>query len=233
MSSVGLALSRTASVSREFAQKPSPSSNPTLPYRNAAIGGSAPNSLPSQIPEDKVTISNTLSFSKPPQNQSTNGVLGGANSAAPDASRAAAGRDDLLNTKPNSNPSAVNSAQVTANGDPKSLKNTAAQPSSVTAQEQLQELDRTLQQLGINPEGVSLIRRVELLRLANDPAALEQYFQSSPSTASQGSQLLSNAANPASPPEIAVPNSVNSPNTPAATPPPKSTSYGNRLNVSA
>jgi len=233
MSSVGLALNRTASVGQEFAQEPPPNSAPTSPYRDPVIGGPTPNSLSSAAPEDTVTISNTLSPSRPPQNQFTDGVLGGTNPAAPDASRAAAGRDDLLNAKPSSNPSAVNSAQVTANGDPKSLKTSAAQPSSVTAQEQLQELDRTLQQLGINPEGVSLIRRVELLRLANDPAALEQYFQSSPSTASQGSQLLSNAANPASPPEITVLNSVNSPNTRAATPPPKSTIYPNRLNISA
>jgi hypothetical protein len=235
MSSVGLALIRTASVSQEFAQEPPPSSTPTSPYQDPLIGGSTPNSLPPNIPEDTVTISNTRSPSRPPQNESANdvlgGVLGGANSAAPEAARAAAGHDDLLNAKPNSNRSAVNSAQVSANGDPKSLNTTAAQPSSVNAQEQLQELDRTLQQLGINPESVSLIRRVELLRLANDPAALQQYFQSSPSTAAQGSRLSSTTANPASLTEIAVPTSANSPA--AATPPPKSTGYGNRLNVSA
>jgi|HubBroStandDraft_2_1064218.scaffolds.fasta_scaffold95407_2 hypothetical protein len=232
MSSVGLALSRTASISQEFAQKPSPSSNPTLPYRNAAIGGSAPNSLPSQIPEDKVTISNTLSFSKPPQNQSTNGVLGGANSAAPVASRPAAGQYDLLNAKQNSNPIAVNSAQVGADGTPKSSNTTGGQPSSVNAQEQLQELDRTLQQLGINPESVSLIRRVELLVLANNPAALQQYFQSSPSNAAQNSQLSPNTANPATPSETTVP-AANSPNPPPAMSPSESTVTGNHLNVSA
>jgi hypothetical protein len=69
-----------------------------------------------------------------------------------------------LNAKSNSNPSAVSSAQVKADGTPKT---------------QLQQLDRTLQQLGINPESVSLNRRVELLRLADNPAALQQYFQPS------------------------------------------------------
>src|ERR1700733_3684901 len=234
MSAVGLALSRTASVIQEFAQKPSPSSNPTLPYRNAAIGGSAPNSLPSQIPEDKVTISNTLSFSKPPQNQSTNGVLGGANSAAPVASRPAAGQYDLLNAKQNSNPTAVNSAQVGADGTPKSSNTTGGQPSSVNAQEQLQELDRTLQQLGINPESVSLIRRVELLVLANNPAALQQYFQPSftPSAGLSSLAPSSTAAQSASAP-LAASDSNTSPYVPATNQFPNSTAAGSHLNVSA
>lgn len=229
MSSVGLALNRTASVSQEFAQEPPPNPTPTSQYRDPVIAGAAPNSFPSTIPEDTVTISNSLAPSRLSQNQAANSVPGGA----PEASRAAAGQYDLLNAKQNSNPSAVNSAQVGADGTPKSSNTTGSQPSSVNAQVQLQELDRTLQQLGINPESVSLIRRVELLRLANDPAALQQYFQSSPSSAAQSSQLSSTTANPASPSEIALPNLANSPKTPAATLLPKSTGSGDRLNVSA
>jgi hypothetical protein len=232
MSSVGLTLSGIASVSQEFAQEPSANPTPTSPYRDPLIDGSTANSLPAKIPEDTVTISSTHSPARAPQKQTGNGVLGGANSGAPEASRAAAGHDDFLNAKPNSNPSAVNSAQVTADGHQKNLKTTAAQPPSVSAQQQLQELDRTLQQLGINPESVTLIRRVELLRLANDPAALQQYFQSSPSTTAQGSQPSSTAADPTSPPENVEANSANSPNIPAASTPFESAGQGNRLSVS-
>jgi hypothetical protein len=232
MSSVGLALSGTASVNQEFAQGPAPNRIPTSPTPDAVAAGSTPNSVPSVVPEDTVTISNALL--PPPRNQSTKGgVLRGENSVASETSRAAAGSYDLLNAKSNSNPSAVSSAQVKADGTPKSSKSTAVQPTSVNAQEQLQQLDRTLQQLGINPESVSLIRRVELLRLADNPAALEQYFQpSSSSNAGSNSETPSGTVAPIPPASTAVSSSGSSSYVPGNQSS-KSTAEVAHINVSA
>jgi hypothetical protein len=137
-----------------------------------------------------------------------------------------------LNAKSNSNPSAVSSAQVKADGTPKTSKAVAAQASSVTAQEQLQQLDRTLQQLGINPESVSLIRRVELLRLADNPAALQQYFQPSFAPSAGLSAPSSTTVQSASAP-LAASASNTSPYVPATTQFPNSTAAGSHLSVSA
>lgn len=63
----------------------------------------------------------------------------------------------------------------------------AARP---TPQESLQQLDESLQRVGINPQSVSLIRRVQFLSLADDPLALEQYFQSPPPVAVQAPQAF-------------------------------------------
>ena len=232
MSSVGLALSRTTSVSQEFAQEPAPNRIPTSPTPDAAISGPGSNSVLSDLPEDSVTISNALLPA--PRNQPTKGgVLHGENSVVPETSLAAAG-NDLLNAKSGSNPSAVRSAQVKADGTPKASKTAAAQASSVTAQEQLQQLDRTLQQLGINPESVSLIRRVELIRLANNPAALEQYFQSpSASTTGSASQGPSSAAAPTPPASAAVSASGSSSYVAATNQSPKSTADIAHISVSA
>jgi hypothetical protein len=52
----------------------------------------------------------------------------------------------------------------------------------------LQHLDETLQQIGINPLSISIARREALLSLANDPSALVQYFQTSPTNAAQSDQ---------------------------------------------
>ena len=233
MSSVGLALSRTTSVSQEFAQEPAPNRIPTSPTPDAAISGPGSNSVLSDLPEDSVTISNALLPA--PRNQPTKGgVLHGENSVVPETSLAAAGSYDLLNAKSGSNPSAVSSAQVKADGTPKASKTAAAQASSVTAQEQLQQLDRTLQQLGINPESVSLIRRVELIRLANNPAALEQYFQSpSASTTGSASQGPSSAAAPTPPASAAVSASGSSSYVAATNQSPKSTADIAHISVSA
>jgi len=46
-----------------------------------------------------------------------------------------------------------------------------------TPNQQLQVLDQTLQQLGINPNSISLSDRLAMLAYASDPAALEQFVQ--------------------------------------------------------
>src|SRR6202522_1798502 len=121
---------------KEFAQEPAPNRIPTSRAPDAAYPASNPSAVPSDLPEDTVTISNPLLRTS--QNQSAKGgVFGVENSAAPETSSAAAGHYDLLNAKSNSNPSAVSSAQVKADGTPKTSKAVAAQASSVTAQEQI------------------------------------------------------------------------------------------------
>jgi hypothetical protein len=57
-----------------------------------------------------------------------------------------------------------------------------------SAQQSLQQLDESLQRMGIDPQRISLIRRVEALNLADDPLALEQYFRSSASPVPQANQ---------------------------------------------
>ena len=227
MSSVGLALGRTTSVSQEFAQEPAPNRISISPTSDAAISGPGSNSVLSDLPEDTVTISNAPLPA--PRNQPTKGgVLHGGNSVVPETSLGAAGSYNVLNAKSGSNPSAVSSAM------PEASKTAAAQASSVTAQEQLQQLDRTLQQLGINPESVSLIRRVELIRLANNPAALEEYFQSpSASTTGSASQGPSSAAAPTPPASATVSASGSSSYVAATNQSPKSTADVAHLNVSA
>jgi hypothetical protein len=53
----------------------------------------------------------------------------------------------------------------------------SAQTTGNTSQQELQQLDQTLQQLGINPQSISLFNRLALLLYANDPAALQQFVQ--------------------------------------------------------
>jgi hypothetical protein len=48
---------------------------------------------------------------------------------------------------------------------------------ATSSQQELQQLDQTLQQLGINPQSISLFNRLALLLYANDPAALQQFVQ--------------------------------------------------------
>jgi hypothetical protein len=223
MSFAGLALSRTDSVRQDFAQEAAPNRIPTSRAPDAAYLASNPSSVPSDLPEDTVTISNPPLRTSP--NQSTKGGAFSVENS---------GHYDLLNAKSNSNPSAVSSAQVKADGTPKTSKAAAAQAPSVTAQEQLQQLDRTLQQLGINPESVSLIRRVELLRLADNPAALQQYFQPSftPSTGLSSLAPSSTAVQSASA-LLAASASNTSPYVPATNQFPNSTAAGSHLNISA
>jgi hypothetical protein len=55
----------------------------------------------------------------------------------------------------------------------------AANAAESTAEQSLRELNRSLEEIGINPDSISLIRRAQLLPLANDPTALREYFRTS------------------------------------------------------
>jgi hypothetical protein len=54
----------------------------------------------------------------------------------------------------------------------------AANSSGSSPQQELQTLDQTLQELGINPQSISLFNRLSLLLYANNPAALRVLVQS-------------------------------------------------------
>ncbi|HKS80952.1 MAG TPA: hypothetical protein VJR23_05560 [Candidatus Acidoferrales bacterium] len=64
-------------------------------------------------------------------------------------------------------------ANAQAGGNP--VEQAGAGPT--TPQEQLQQLDQTLKQLGINPQSISLFNRMAMLLYANNPAALRVMVQ--------------------------------------------------------
>ncbi len=66
--------------------------------------------------------------------------------------------------------------------------NSAASTSSTTPQQQLANLDQTLQELGINPQSISLFNRMTLLLYASDPAALRVLVQGLQGAAQQQGQ---------------------------------------------
>lgn len=71
-------------------------------------------------------------------------------------------------------------AAVAANSQAGANDATAADPAGGTAgtpAQQLAQLDQTLQQLGVNPESLSLADRMGMLLYANDPAALRVMVQ--------------------------------------------------------
>ena len=140
-------------------------------------------------------------------------------------------REDLSNTAA-SNPNS-NTASGAAPADDEPTNAATAQTSGPIAQESLQQLDRTLQQIGINPQSISLIRRVELLSFANDPLALEQYFRTPPAGTAEVSRPSSTTAAPA--PTYTV-SSKSGPDPLTAGPSqaqPQATTQGKHLNISA
>src|SRR5271170_2124645 len=69
--------------------------------------------------------------------------------------------------------------------------------SAAPAQQTLQQLDRVLQQLGIDPQSLSLISREGMLNWVNDPAALRQIVQNVQAAANSSQQNAAvGSANP-------------------------------------
>jgi len=90
-------------------------------------------------------------------------------------------------------------AAVAANAQPSTAGGGTAEAAGGngnTPQQQLAQLDQTLQQLGIDPQSISLFNRMGMLLYANDPAALRVMVQEIQSGA-QGAQAQ--AANPSAP----------------------------------
>lgn len=122
----------------------------------------------------------------------------------------------------------ANNAQQTPEGQPTAQVPTPTQNNAVglaagnaanggnaptgatSSQQELQQLDQTLQQLGINPQSISLFNRLALLLYANDPAALQQFVQQ----LQQGAQEVGEGNALANTP--ATQNAAQSQNTPQA-----------------
>jgi hypothetical protein len=68
---------------------------------------------------------------------------------------------------------------VAADQESAGVAPTNASPLS-TPEEQLSQLDRTLQELGIDPQSISLFHRMAMLLYANNPAALKDLVQQLP-----------------------------------------------------
>lgn len=87
-------------------------------------------------------------------------------------------------------------AAVAANAQPSAAADGAADAAGGngnTPQQQLAQLDQTLQQLGIDPQSISLFNRMGMLLYANDPAALRVMVQEIQGGAQSGQ---ASAANP-------------------------------------
>ncbi|MGH9739429.1 MAG: hypothetical protein ACRD4X_12730 [Candidatus Acidiferrales bacterium] len=102
------------------------------------------------------------------------------------ASRAPVNSPDAA-ASPAANAGAIAAAIAANLGDPAPAANaTAASDSAAsTPQEELQQLDQSLQQLGINPQSISIFNRMAMLLYANDPTALRLLVQTLQSAASQ------------------------------------------------
>jgi hypothetical protein len=173
MSSVGLALGETVNPDTNFVQTSAHSLPPTdlgtaLPIRENLEGPRIAG------PQDTVTLSErTFPPSKDPGNPLATQIPGSGGSGS--------NGDTFL-------------TQVTAHaGDHAASTRKSTSPTSLraphpSAQESLQELDLSLQRIGIDPQRVSLIRRAEALNLADDPLALEQYFQASVTSVAESNQ---------------------------------------------
>jgi hypothetical protein len=77
-------------------------------------------------------------------------------------------------------------ANAPASADATAMAVTAS--SAAPAQQTLQQLDRVLQQLGIDPQTLSLISREGMLNWVNDPAALRQIVQKVQAAANRSQQ---------------------------------------------
>lgn len=69
----------------------------------------------------------------------------------------------------------------------------ASTPPLSTPAEQFSQLDRTLQELGIDPQSISLFHRMAMLLYANNPAALKDLVQQLPKAVETFTKQASNA----------------------------------------
>ncbi len=102
----------------------------------------------------------------------------------------------------NAGNTADNAAANAANNSTNAANTTAADPATngnaTTPQQELQQLDQSLQQLGINPQSIPLFNRMAMLLYANDPPALQLLVQTLQTAATQqGAAQPANSANAA------------------------------------
>ena len=129
-----------------------PNTNETAVNANQAQG--AP------VPQDTVTLTNQTSQGRQTQQD--------PEQQPPDPNLFAAGAQIVALAQGNA------TAPASATVNPPNLN---AANAAVTPDQQLQVLDQALQQLGIDPESISLFNRLAMLLYANDPEALQQFIQ--------------------------------------------------------
>ncbi|MGA8224500.1 MAG: hypothetical protein WB780_22840, partial [Candidatus Acidiferrales bacterium] len=83
-------------------------------------------------------------------------------------------------------------------GTAAAIGNTNQSGTTANPQQELAQLDQTLQQLGIDPQSISLFNRIGLLLYANDPTALENLVQALKTVDQQITQLGGGTTSPTS-----------------------------------
>ena len=188
---------------------------PVLPAREA------PDASPPKAEQDTVSLSGTLL----PQRQQTapsrgttqpatfallsqtttfppsqNSAAAFTNSAFPNAATQTTDQQDVpaVIAAPVTQTAAAAQSSVATTAATVAASTAPANASSAApAQQTLQQLDRVLQQLGIDPQTLSLISREGMLNWVNDPAALRQIVQNVQAAASTSQQNDAvGAANP-------------------------------------
>jgi hypothetical protein len=195
MASPGLALSGFKNLDQELGAE---YSSPLItPGPESIPAATEVQPLPVALPHDTVTLSTAGSqratyqptafssavsvsgaaFDPPARtNRANSEALAARNSEGSHSSTTGGEATTTSTTKPSPHtPAAPRESDVALN-DP-------YRAATQTTQQSLLQLDRTLQQIGVNPQHTSLIRRVALIRLANDPPALGEYFGPPPSVA--------------------------------------------------
>lgn len=130
-----------------------------------------------------------------PPLQTQNAAAAPAAIAADPATNAAANQNTATNAAANAANAAAANAATDANAAAAANAADPA-PAASTPQQQLQQLDQSLLQLGINPQSIPLFNRMAMLLYANDPAALQLLVQALQTTTTQqgGTQTGANAA---------------------------------------
>ncbi len=192
-------------------------SSPKAQQDTVSLSGTLPpqqgrQNAPSRSNAQAVTftlLAHTITF--PPDQNSTAAFT---TAAFPPAATPSAGQNQppavLATSAPNAaaaNAIATPAAQTTAGTQSPIATATAgaaatasptSAPSTAPPQQTLQQLDRVLQQLGIDPQSLSLISREGMLNWVNDPAALRQIVQNVQSAANGSPEkAAAGGANPA------------------------------------
>lgn len=200
MASGASGLSKIIEAAPEFSQPHENAGKPDL-----ATASIPPNGLESRVaasPEDTVSLSGFAP--RAPKYPITNPLTQGQTLTSSSNTELTPARKNAGSSGPQnfaastkaqgiSNNLLTASPQTTSLGLPKSTATPVSEASGSVPALSLQHLDETLQQIGINPFSISIVRREALLSLANDPSALVQYFQTSPSNTPQSTQFGSPA----------------------------------------
>src|ERR1700722_3474261 len=211
MASNGLSLGRFTNLDQEIAPEYSNPRNVPAPESSPASTTEAqPLAIP--LPHDTVTLSTAVSQRSPYQASATSLAASVSDAASYPSSAAPSSESSQSSTvtggKSTVAPTAKEQRKPQAPPrESEASQNDPYQATTQTTQQSLLQLDGTLQQIGVNPQDASLIRRVALVRLANDPPALAEYFGPS-------SSVVASIPKPPSQSESAAPKHPDSDPTP-------------------